>query len=1012
MAHMGAGGGDVLKRRTKTKQASIVSRIVVPLLLAALAQSALVVGMFVANGIFEQLRASALNMLYERTQNKCQSLQTEMTLNWSTLSGTEEKVLAIVKAVLAEKNKSFASIRTDAALNAELSLAVSQELISRMRENDTTGAFIIFNGIGVVGREDTFAGVYVRDTDPYTDAADNSDLHVLRGLPPLTRALGLSLDSFWQASFTFAGEAGSPGNSYFYMPLYAARQEHYAERPHDGYWSMPFHINGEGDGAVVTYSEPLLDDTGEPYGVIGVELNMDYLISVLNQGEFARASRGCYFLGMSVNGGKSYRLVATGGAKYKQFFRAEDQTFTPLDSDGSGMLRVRGTRDNVILRGALFDLQLYPSDSFFAPQQWALIGLEDEETLLSFANMVRNFFVVAACVAVIVGAGVSLLTSRAVVRPIVRLAHDLQTSDPSQELSLAMTGITEIDRLTEAILALHHDVTESTGRLSRVLRLAGLSVGVFEIRQDSDLAYCSDGVFKLLGREDSRGKKNLIPKQRCLAMVEAAMADRVEEATYRVRILGAEHFVRIKQMQEENATIGTVLDVTAELEDRRRIERERDHDLLTGILNRRAFESGAEGLFIQKGAALGIAAVVMLDLDNLKFLNDTYGHDCGDGYIRSFAESLRLFGAENTLIARRSGDEFYVLLYGGRNREELRERIRAAWEGITERTYQLPDGTPYKMRVSAGVAWYPDDARTLAQLIHYADFAMYQVKRSAKGTLEEFSRKDYSEDSFLISGRDALDRLIDQQLVRFALQPILSARTGDVYGFELLMRTNVRELPDPTTVLRLAGAEGKLPNIERLTWLKGLETVKLMMQNRATPPGAVFFINSIANQQLAAEDERFVEERYASLLPRLVIEVTESERNDKAYTQRKLAFVRGHGGRIAIDDYGTGYNSEVALIQIGADIVKLDISFVRGVDTDPDKQALIQNLISYARARGIAVVAEGVETREELRTLIRFRVDYLQGYYLGQPQYQPMNPDKLLRREIQRIVAEMESDGA
>lgn len=324
------------------------------------------------------------------------------------------------------------------------------------------------------------------------------------------------------------------------------------------------------------------------------------------------------------------------------------------------------------------------------------------------------------------------------------------------------------------------------------------------------------------------------------------------------------------------------------------------------------------------------------------------------------------------------------------------------------RAYQLPDGTPYKMRVSAGVAWYPDDARTLAQLIHFADFAMYKVKRSAKGTLEEFSRQDYSEDSFLISGRDALDRLIDQQLVRFAVQPILSARTGDVYGFELLMRTNVRELPDPTTVLRLAGAEGKLPHIERLTWLKGLETVKAMMQNRATPPGAMFFINSVANQQLAAEDERLVEERYGGFLSRLVIEVTESERSEKAYTDRKLAFIRAHGGKIAIDDYGTGYNSEVALIQIGADIVKLDISFVRGVDTDTDKQALIRNLISYARERGIAVVAEGVETREEMRTLIRFGVDYLQGYYLGQPQYQPMNPDKLLRREIQRIVAELE----
>lgn len=656
-----------MKARRRINKASIVSRIVAPLLLAALVQSALVVGLFAANGIFEQLRENALNILYERTQNKYQSLQTEMTLNWSSLSGTEDKVLAIVKAKLAEAGKPFDSIRTDAALNAELCLAVTQELIARIRENDTTGAFIIFNGIGVVGRDDTFAGVYVRDSDPYADAADNSDLHVLRGLPPLTRALDLSLDSFWQASFTFPGRVSNTANAYFYMPMYAARQDSHSDHPHDGYWSVPFHINGEDDGAVVTYSEPLLDENGTAYGVIGVELNVDYLVSVLNQGEFARASRGSYFLGMTLNGGASYQLVATGGAKYKQFFRANDQTLTPLDMDGNGFLRVRGTRGNEMVRGAAFDLQLYASDSVFASQQWVLIGLEDEAALFAFANTVRNFFIFAACVAVLVGAGVSLITSRAVVRPIVRLAHDLQASDPGEELSLARTGITEIDQLTEAILALHRDVSDAAGRLSRILRLARLSVGVFEIRQDSDLAYCSDGVFTLLGREDLRSKNNLVPRQRCQAMVEAAMADRVEESVYRVWVQGLERFVRIKQMREENAAVGTVLDETAEMEDRRRIERERDHDLLTGILNRRAFESRAEGLFIQKGAALGVAAVVMLDLDNLKFLNDTYGHDCGDGYIRSFAESLRLFGSEKTLIARRSGDEFYVLLYGGRS---------------------------------------------------------------------------------------------------------------------------------------------------------------------------------------------------------------------------------------------------------------------------------------------------------------------------------------------------------
>ena len=996
-----------MQRQKQT--ATIVSRIVVPLLITVMVQSVLIIVMLSINGVFSQIRENSLSMLAERTQNKYQSLYTEMSLNWSYLMGTEEKVNRIVQDTLLAQNKDYGDIKTDATLNAALSQSVAGELISRMRENDTTGIFIVFNGIGVVGKPDTYAGFYVRDTDPYTDSADNSDLHVLRGLPPLTRALGLSLDSFWQASFTFPDGVSNSENDYFFEPLNASIDGIARDRLHDGYWSTPFNINGEDDGAVITYSEPLINENGEIYGVIGVELNEDYLIAVLNQGEFARTNRGCYFLGVTADEGKTYRRITTGGAKYKQFFKADDQVLTPLEPAVDERIRVKSTRNDEIIYGAVFPLKLYPTNTAFARQQWVLIGMEDETTLFAFVESIRGLFVLAALMAAALGAVVSLLTGRAIVRPIVRLVNSLKTSNPNRPLNLERTGITEIDQLADAILTQNRNVNEAAGRLTRILKLAGLPVGVFEMRNDSDTAYCSDGFFAMLGYADAKGQNsNFIPVKRCQEIVNAAMANRVEESVYRIFTREGERYVRIKRLQEEQATLGTILDVTAEMADRMRIERERDHDLLTGILNRRAFEADAEALFTQKSQSLGIAAVIMLDLDNLKFLNDNYGHDCGDGYIRAFAESLRLFGQEKSLVARRSGDEFYVLLYGGQSKEELRQRIRRAWAGILNSKYILPDGTPYKMRVSAGIAWYPDDAKTLVQLIHYADFAMYKVKRNAKGTLEEFNQREYSEESFLINGRDALDRLIDQQLVRFAVQPILSARTGEVYGYELLMRTNVRELPDPLTVLRLANAEGKLQFIERLTWMKGLETIRALLQNRATPTDAKFFINSIANQALTSEDERIVAENFAGILPRLVVEVTESEKNVESCTLKKLTFVRAHGGMIAIDDYGTGYNSEMALVHISADIVKVDLSFVHNVDTDTDKQALIQNLISYAKQRGIAVLAEGVETKDEMRTLIRFGVDYLQGYYLGAPQYQPMSPDKQLKREIRRVVGEAE----
>lgn len=985
---------------------SIVSRIVAPLLITAILQSVLIVGMLSLNGVFEQLRENALSMLDERTQNKHQSLEAEMSVNWSSLLSTQGNVLDIVENTLATQGKSYEDIAKDAALNATLSREVAAGLISLIRGNDTTGVFIIFNGIGVVGRPDTYAGVYIRDTDPSGDAADNSDLHLLRGLPPVSRELGISLDSFWSASYSFSGGEGNPDNSYFFKPLRAAQAEPSNKNMHYGFWSAPFQINGQDDGAQITYSEPLVNSAGKVYGVIGVELSEDYLISVLNEGEFARSNRGCYFLGITEDGGKTYRKVTTGGAKYKQYFHAEDPLLVPNGVPEDGKIVVKSTRTGEMLRGSVYNLKLYAANTAFSNQQWVIIGLEDESTLFAFMETVRGLFIMAAVLAAAFGGVVSMLTGRGIVRPIIRLVDSLKTSDPNEKLTLGETNIVEIDQLADAILALNRDVIEAATRLSRILRLSGLPVGVFEVRDDSDVAYCSDDVFSLLGRADLHSKNNLLPKIICQKMVEQAMTDQVEESIYRLQLADRERYIRIKRMPDQHGMVGTLLDVTQEMEDRRRIERERDHDLLTGILNRRAFESDAEAFFIRQDEVLGVAAMIMLDLDNLKFLNDTYGHDCGDGYIRAFATSLRLFGNDKALVARRSGDEFYVFLYGGTSKEKIRERIRQAWSGILESYYLLPDGTPYKMRVSAGVAWYPENAKCLAQLIHYADFAMYKVKRSSKGTLEEFNAQDYIDESFLISGRDALDRLIDQQMVRFALQPILSARTGDVYGYELLMRTYVRELPEPLTVLRLATAEGKLPHIERLTWMKGLEAAKAMLTNRATPSGVLFFLNSIANQKLNADDERFVEEHYAQILPMLVLEVTEQEKNDPGCTEHKLKFVKQHGGHVAIDDYGKGYNSELALVEIESDIVKIDISFVHNVDTDVNKQTLIHNLISYAKQRGIAVLAEGVETREEMRTLIRFGVDYLQGFYLGQPQFQPMNANKQIKREIRRMVGE------
>ena len=181
-----------------------------------------------------------------------------------------------------------------------------------------------------------------------------------------------------------------------------------------------------------------------------------------------------------------------------------------------------------------------------------------------------------------------------------------------------------------------------------------------------------------------------------------------------------------------------------------------------------------------------------------------------------------------------------------------------------------------------------------------------------------------------------------------------------------------------------------------------------MLTNRTMPTGVFFFLHTIPGVKLSAQDEQLIGERYGHLLPRLVISITEQEVLSPDCLREKLIFFHGHGSRIAIHEYGAGPDSALALKLTDAEIVKLDMAYVHGIDTDGDKQDRVRALMALAREHGAAVLAQGVETREEMRMLIRLGVDYLQGYFLGQPQYQPMNVDKQLKREIRRATESAE----
>lgn len=371
--------------------------------------------------------------------------------------------------------------------------------------------------------------------------------------------------------------------------------------------------------------------------------------------------------------------------------------------------------------------------------------------------------------------------------------------------------------------------------------------------------------------------------------------------------------------------------------ERRRIEHERDYDILTGLYNRQAFQRVCESLFA-KPETLGHAALLMTDLDNLKTINDTYGHDWGDQYLRQTGRCLAASTPPGTLSARLSG----------------------------------------------GVAWYPEDSTDFNTLKKYADFAMYQVKHSRKGEMKEFDIGMYNQEAYAMQTRSEFEQMLRDQAVSYHFQPIFSARNGRAIAYEALMRPEMPTLRSPLTVMKLARELNRLYDIEHITLFKASSAFEKLKERGLIREDSLLFINSIASVSMNDTDWQDYRGCFPELARKLVVEITEEEELDLAQLERKRTMA-GASGIFALDDYGSGYSNGSSLLTIAPRYVKVDISIIRSIDTNTDKQQFLTSLVDYARPRNVLVLAEGVETTAELRKVLELGVDLLQGYCLARP---------------------------
>ena len=968
---------------------SIRTKLVLPLIIIMSIQAVLFLALVLFGGVFKNLKTNAIDILQEKTENRRLYLEKEMVHRWINVIADTDVITDEIQQVLDSNGKNSEDIKKDPELNRRITETVTQQLIDLLHRSYATGIFIVLDGPAALKQQEMLrSGVYIRDLDTSSYNLDNSDLLLERGLPSVAKSYGIALDSFWELGYRL--EEGQENSNFFYRPFQSAvdHQAGYRDAVNFGYLNKEFSLS-EMDQAVITYSLPLILKDGSIIGVVGLDMTMSQIQSLMDYSELEENGNGIFVLGVRQAGSDTIQKVETTGGLYNRFFSGMDELEYRYSS--SDQVDKITSKDGSEWYAAVKKLDIYANNTPFENDEWVLAGMVERDRLLDFYDSTRTALLISLLVPIFLSfLGVSL-ASNAVTVPIRKLVGELRANKDYSRLSLNRLNISEIDELTEAIETLSQDVAQSASRISTILENANVPIGVFEIRANVNQVFCSRSLCEMLGWGELEETYVYMDQDLFKSRLEAFKLKyrEWEQDIYYIPEHGPKWLKLITVEQDGGRLLGVLSDVTGEMRERIKLERERDYDILTNIYNRRAFREKIEHLI--DGGRYSCAAMVMWDLDNLKYINDTYGHDEGDRYIKLFAKRLHFF--ENSgIISRYSGDEFVTFLYSEGGKEQIRSRMNEFMNSLKDTTMVI-NGYAIPLRVSAGLAWYPDNARTFDLLVNYADFAMYTVKHSVKGIAMEFDPQSYSDNSYLLSGREELNRMFEQRRVDFAFQPIVR-RDGSVYGYEILMRPKLKNLKGINEILNLARVQAKLPQMEELTWRAGLSSFDAQVRSGNVEEQAKIFINSIASTSLPDSAIRELEGRYWDYLSRVVIEMTESEPLDDSCLNHKIEMAKKWNAMIAIDDFGAGYNSEAVLLQIDPDIVKLDMKLVRSIDEDLNRQMLLKNIMEYTRKRGILILAEGVETEAELKFLLECGVDFFQGFYLARPELEirPVSP--------------------
>lgn len=946
------------------KPRRIISIITSLLSVTILVEVIIIIGILYYGKVNQNINNDAYGNFKRSVETSKLSIENQFLSKWAELYFDYEEITNFMNQYFGNLDnvKTVSTVSQQDFLNQTL-----DKIIAMMKRTQANGAFIILennleNGDNELARE----GIYLVNQSVNGEETikiaigSNSLLSTTEVLPIDNR----------NERFTFSNK---PDEEYYYDIINITKNNEFSNMEYR-HFSVLYqeYLNKD----VINLAIPVFDNNLKSVAIIGIDLALDSLLPFLVIDEVDDLSCSLVLGNLSNDNNKITPIITTGNFFDK--YLSKEETLSIKKKPDYEFCFLEKLKGGI---GYLMPLILTSDNNLYDSEQWVIGRIAFKNDIIKPSIYIQNLVFLIILITLLFGFMVTYFLINQLGKPIINLSKQVKDSTSRKPLILEHSKILELNELINSIEELSYDVSQYSSKITNAIDKFFL--GIFFYKEEDSNVFCTQPFLNICGVDRKEG---YFDKEEFTLIFDNILKSRYDERldVYQV---SPEKWVKVDTITENNFTLGIVTDVSEQINEIRRVEAERDIDPLTKLYNRDAFANIVQEIIdMNLGKSI---AVIMWDIDKLKYINDTYGHDIGDQYICKFADTIRFLEEYEGIVSRRSGDEFLGFIYGD-NKADIMRIINELRQKINSTGIQVNDYIFEKLRYSTGVAWYPDDGNDLTTLINYADLALYESKFNYQDITNYYHNHNYNNNVLMHYNQELL-KIIDGNYITFAYQPIVNAKDGTVFGYEFLMRIFSDIINSPQRLIALAKSNSKLERIEEMTFIKGFEAYQ---SNIDSFDKTKIFLNSISNTHLVDRALKEISKITDNNFEMLVVEFTEILNAKAGIIHQKINLFRSLNAEIALDNYGVETKKNIDIDSFQFDYIKIDKTIVDEIHIDEEKQNIFNELKEYAQTNNVKLIAVGIKNHEEMEYLIKNDVDYLQGYYLGMPAAKPsgINP--------------------